>query len=132
MPTMMSSADLEIISEVTDKTLQNVAILEQPYKFNLIKATIPEPDDYELRVKVVYVGICGSDLEAYRGIRKPEFISFPARLGHEVAGIIDKVGKHVHGLKAGMKVACRYVWGAYANTSSAVLSMFRLCLTILI
>jgi hypothetical protein len=38
------------------------------------------------------VGICGSDLEAYRGSRAPEFMTTPARLGHEVAGVLDKVG----------------------------------------
>jgi L-iditol 2-dehydrogenase len=37
------------------------------------------------------------------------------RLGHEVAGIIDKVGDDVRGLKVGDKVTCRYVWGAYAQ-----------------
>jgi L-iditol 2-dehydrogenase len=42
-------------------------------------------------------------------------MSFPARLGHEVAGCIDKIGKNVRGLKVGQKVACRYVWGAYAQ-----------------
>jgi len=61
------------------------------------------------------VGICGSDLEAYRGTRQPEFMTTPTRLGHEVAGVIDQVGRHVNGLKAGDQVTCRYVWGAFAE-----------------
>jgi len=116
MPTTMTYADLALLSEREAKgDYQKVAILEEPYKLSLAKAAIPEPSDTEIRVKVIYVGICGSDLEAFKGTRNPEFITLPARLGHEVAGIIDKVGSNVLGLKVGMKVACRYVWGAYAQ-----------------
>lgn len=114
MPTKMKFADLEYVEEGAAGS-QRVAILEKPYSMKLVSAAIPEPTDDELRIKIKYVGICGSDLEAYRGIRKPEFISFPARLGHEVGGVIDKVGKNIKGLKPGQKVTCRYVWGAYAE-----------------
>ncbi|HBM80228.1 MAG TPA: L-threonine dehydrogenase, partial [Clostridiaceae bacterium] len=78
-------------------------------------AKIPEPSDDELRIKIKWVGICGSDLETYRGLRSTDFITTPSRLGHEVAGIIDKVGSKVIGLKKGDKVTCRYVWGAFAQ-----------------
>jgi 2-desacetyl-2-hydroxyethyl bacteriochlorophyllide A dehydrogenase len=94
---------------------QRVAILEEPRQLSLRYAEIPEPGDGELRVKIKWVGICGSDVEAYRGTRRPEFISFPARLGHEVAGMIDKVGPNVEGLAIGDRVTCRYVWGAFAE-----------------
>lgn len=116
MPTTMTYADLKIVDGQDPTTpLQKIAILEKPYTLSLAEAEIPEPSCNEVRVKVVYVGICGSDLEAFKGTRKPEFISMPARLGHEVAGIIDKVGSNVSGLEVGMRVACRYVWGAYAE-----------------
>lgn len=114
MPTKMKFAELDYVEPGTPGS-QSVAILEKPYSMKVVSARIPEPDDDELRIKIKYVGICGSDLESYRGIRKPEFISFPARLGHEVAGTIDKLGKNVKGLKIGQKVTCRYVWGAYAE-----------------
>ncbi len=66
-------------------------------------------------LKIKWVGVCGSDIETYRGQRQPEFMSTPARLGHEVAGIIDQIGPNVVGLKVGDKVTCRYVWGAFAE-----------------
>jgi threonine dehydrogenase-like Zn-dependent dehydrogenase len=115
MPTKMKFADLEYSDDFSSPGSQRVAILEKPYQMKVVAAKIPEPNDDELRIKIKYVGICGSDLEAYRGTRKPEFISFPARLGHEVAGTIDKVGANIRGLKPGQKVTCRYVWGAYAE-----------------
>lgn len=74
-----------------------------------------QPGPREVRIKVKYNGICGSDLEAYRGSRKPEFMSCPMRLGHEVSGVIDVVGSSVVGLVPGQKVATRYVWGALAG-----------------
>ena len=115
MPTKMKVAEFEYSDDFSRPGTQRVAILEQPYRMRLAAAKIPEPSDDEIRIKIKYVGICGSDLEAFRGTRKPEFITFPARLGHEVAGWIDKVGKNVRGLKTGQKVTCRYVWGAYAE-----------------
>ncbi len=114
MPTKMRFAELDYV-EAGSLDSQSVAILEKPYSMKVVSAKILEPGDDEIRVKIKYVGICGSDLEAYRGVRKPEFISFPSRLGHEVAGTIEKLGKNVKGLKIGQKVTCRYVWGAYAQ-----------------
>ncbi|WP_026485687.1 zinc-dependent alcohol dehydrogenase [Caldanaerobius polysaccharolyticus] len=109
----MVQPPLELISDYEDG--QMVAVLESPYKIRVRKARIPEPGDGEVRVKIKWVGICGSDIEAYRGTRAPEFLSLPARLGHEVAGMIDKVGQNVVGLKEGDKVVLRYVWGAFAQ-----------------
>ena len=114
MARKMTLADLELVPAGTPDS-QRIAILSEPYKMETGFARIPEPTEREVRVKIKWVGICGSDLEAYRGTRAAEFVSIPARLGHEVAGIIDKVGAKVNGLKVGDMVTCRYVWGAYAQ-----------------
>lgn len=114
MATKMEMARLELVEQGTPNS-QRVAVLNRPYDISVQYAMIPEPGDDEVRVKIKYVGICGSDLEAYRGTRAPEFISTPARLGHEVSGVIDKVGKNVIGIVPGDKVTCRYVWGAFAQ-----------------
>lgn len=114
MATKMSMADLQLVDHGGEGT-QRVAVLDEPFKMTVRNAVIPIPKDNEVRVKIKWVGICGSDLEAYRGTRSPEFVSIPARLGHEVSGIIDMVGEKVVGVKVGDKVTCRYVWGAYAQ-----------------
>lgn len=101
--------------EVNHSGAQRVAILDAPRRLSLGYAEIPEPEADEVRIKIKWVGICGSDVEAYRGTRRPEFVSFPARLGHEVAGTIDKLGRNVEGLVVGDQVTCRYVWGAFAE-----------------
>ncbi|MEM9259720.1 MAG: alcohol dehydrogenase catalytic domain-containing protein, partial [Bacteroidota bacterium] len=114
MASKMQIADLAFVAADTPNS-QQVAVLDEPGSISLKHALIPEPGDEEIRIKIHFVGICGSDVETYRGIRKPEFMTFPARLGHEVSGVIDRVGANVHTLKPGMKVSCRYVWGAFAE-----------------
>ncbi|MCZ8513263.1 alcohol dehydrogenase catalytic domain-containing protein [Paenibacillus filicis] len=110
----MSVPPMELTEQDGEGT-QLCAVVEEIGQITLKRALIPEPQDGEVRVKVKWVGICGSDVEVFRGAREPEFISYPTRLGHEVAGVIDKVGRNVTGLQVGDPVALRYVWGAFAE-----------------
>jgi threonine dehydrogenase-like Zn-dependent dehydrogenase len=114
MPTVMTQAALELVPAGTPNS-QAVAVLEKPGDIQMRHALIPTPGPGQVRVKITYVGICGSDLEAYRGLRQPEFMSLPMRLGHEVAGVIDMLGAGTLGVAVGDKVTCRYVWGAFAE-----------------
>jgi D-xylulose reductase len=61
------------------------------------------PDD--VRIKISYVGICGSDVhyyvDGYLGFR---VIKEPHILGHEASGIITEVGQNVTTLKVGDRV----------------------------
>jgi len=58
-------------------------VLEKPEHFVLTDTPIPDqlPEDHAL-VRVRRIGICGTDLHAYRG-RQP-FFSYPRILGHEL------------------------------------------------
>ena len=114
MATKMVQPPLEIVPEGTPDS-QRIAVLAAPGKVELNWAKIPEPGPDEIRIKIKWVGICGSDVEAFRGTRQPEFMAFPTRLGHEVAGTIEEVGANVLGLREGQVVTCRYVWGAFAE-----------------
>jgi 2-desacetyl-2-hydroxyethyl bacteriochlorophyllide A dehydrogenase len=114
MTSRMTQAALRLV-DAGHPNSQRVAILDEPRRLSLAYAEIPKPGDGEVRVKVKWVGVCGSDVESYRGTRRPEFVTFPARLGHEVAGVIDQLGPNVEGLRVGDQVTCRYVWGAFAE-----------------
>lgn len=105
---------MQLVEEEGPNT-QMCAVMEKVGSISIKRALITEPKENEVRIKVKWVGICGSDLEVYRGAREPEFLSYPTRLGHEVAGIIDKIGEDVIGLKEGDHVCLRYVWGAFAE-----------------
>lgn len=67
---------------------------------------IPVPKADEVLVKLEYVGICGSDLHYYEtGAIGDYVVEPPFVLGHEPGGVVVEVGKDVHHLKPGDRVA---------------------------
>ena len=50
----------------------------------------PEINDNEILVKVISCGICGSDVMEWYRVKKA-----PCVLGHEITGVIEKVGENV-------------------------------------
>jgi D-arabinose 1-dehydrogenase-like Zn-dependent alcohol dehydrogenase len=70
--------------------------------FVLVEVPIPEPAEGQIRIKVAACGICHSDAfvktGAYPGLALPRIP------GHEVAGVIDKVGPGVKTLQVGQRV----------------------------
>jgi L-iditol 2-dehydrogenase len=62
----------------------------------------PAPKDNEVKVKVMYGGICGSDLRVFRGTIP--YASYPCRPGHEILGTVVEAGKKSPH-KVGSKVA---------------------------
>jgi len=60
------------------------------------------PDDVLIRSYAA--GICGSDIELYRGTRPTGFYRYPVIPGHEWSGEIAALGERVHTLSIGQKV----------------------------
>jgi 2-desacetyl-2-hydroxyethyl bacteriochlorophyllide A dehydrogenase len=79
-------------------------VLEKPGQF-VLGLTAPPfgPAAGEALVRVHRVGICGTDLHAYRG-RQP-FFSYPRILGHELGVEIVAVGTNEAGLQVGDRCA---------------------------
>lgn len=86
--------------------MMKVAIMTDIGKMDYVERPIPVPKDDEVLVKLEYVGICGSDMHYYESgaigdfVVKPPFV-----LGHEPGGVVVEVGKDVHTLKVGDRVA---------------------------
>lgn len=70
------------------------AIFEKPYKFNIVDIELPIPRKGEVLIKIMSVGICGSDMGPYAGNdmdrRMPGII-----MGHEAAGIVENLGEGI-------------------------------------
>ncbi|MBF0278040.1 MAG: zinc-binding alcohol dehydrogenase family protein [SAR324 cluster bacterium] len=77
-------------------------VCEKPHDFQWKEHPKPVPREGESLVKIRQIGICGTDLHAFNG-RQP-FFSYPRVLGHELAGIIEKIEGPDHGLQAGDRV----------------------------
>ncbi len=65
----------------------------------LEEMSIPEIGDDEVLIKVMASGICGSDVMEWYRIKKA-----PRVLGHEVTGVVEKVGKKVKGFEKNDRV----------------------------
>ncbi len=75
-------------------------VLERPGQFTAIEMNPPEtPKPGEATVAVRCVGICGSDLHAYRG--EQPFFSYPRIIGHEFGVEVVAVGENQQGLAVG-------------------------------
>jgi len=64
----------------------------------------PGPD--EVRVKVSYCGVCGTDLHIFKG-GMDKRVSIPQVIGHEMAGEIAEIGSSVKGWSVGERVVVR-------------------------
>ncbi|GAA3603675.1 alcohol dehydrogenase catalytic domain-containing protein [Flavivirga amylovorans] len=74
--------------------------------FNVLEKEIPEPANGEVRIKVAYVGVCGTDVHIYHGMMDKR-VNIPETIGHEMSGIIHAIGKGVSGYAVGDKVVVR-------------------------
>jgi L-iditol 2-dehydrogenase len=75
--------------------------LDKPTVLGTREATLPSPKDNEVKIKVHYGGICGSDLKVYKGVLP--YAHYPCRPGHEILGTVVEAGKDSK-VKVGTKV----------------------------
>jgi 2-desacetyl-2-hydroxyethyl bacteriochlorophyllide A dehydrogenase len=59
-----------------------------------------EPQAGEVQIKVSHCGICGTDLHIFHGVMDAR-VKFPQIMGHEMSGVIQKVGADAQGFTAG-------------------------------
>jgi aryl-alcohol dehydrogenase len=75
-------------------------------KFKIEQLDLSDPNDDEVLVRIVASGICHTDLAA-RDQHLP--IPLPSVLGHEGAGVVEKVGARVTKVKPGDHVALSWM-----------------------
>ena len=77
-------------------------VMTAPHTITFQEIPVPEMKSDEVLIKIIRIGVCGSDIHVYHG--EHPFTSYPVTQGHEVSGIIAAVGVDVQGLAAGQKV----------------------------
>lgn len=78
------------------------AIFTAPYKIEFQDTSIPEIRPDEVLLKIISIGVCGSDIQMYHGRHK--YMTYPVVPGHEVSAVIEKVGAQVKDFKVGDRV----------------------------
>jgi L-idonate 5-dehydrogenase len=93
-------------------------VCHAPLDLRLDPFTIDDVGPQQMRVRVAFGGICGSDLHYFQqGGFGAVRIKEPMVLGHEVSGVVDALGREVTGFHVGQRIAispsrpcgvCRY------------------------
>ena len=77
-------------------------VMTNPGEIIFEEVPVPEISENQVLIKIMYIGICGSDIHVYHG--EHPFTSYPVTQGHEVSGEIVKLGDKVKALQVGQKV----------------------------
>jgi 2-desacetyl-2-hydroxyethyl bacteriochlorophyllide A dehydrogenase len=78
--------------------------LEEPGRFTHSGTPLPDaPGPDQVLVRVLMVGVCGTDLHAFEGTQP--FFTYPRILGHELAVEVIQTGDGVNNLKSGDRCA---------------------------
>jgi L-iditol 2-dehydrogenase len=90
------------------------AVLRKPGEFEVVDVPVPEIGDDELLVRVGACGVCASEMDMFTGhTDKP----FPMLPGHEVSGVVERVGSAVTRQREGDHVG---IWVTEAGFSEYV------------
>ena len=76
--------------------------LVNPKELVIDQTDIPTPGKGEVMIKVLRVGVCGSDPTIYYG-RHP-YVKYPVVMGHEFSGTVEALGEGVNGPVIGTRV----------------------------
>ena len=87
--------------------MKAVQLVEIGQPLELREVPVPEIGDRDVLVRVKAAGICHSDVH-YRAGASPVG-ALPQTLGHEVAGVIEKVGAQVTSVAPGDRVCLHYL-----------------------
>ena len=74
-------------------------------EFALTEMEIPNPNRRQVLIKVMAAGLCLSDVHFLSGMLSPGYLKGDVvTLGHEVSGVIEKLGEDVHDWSVGDRV----------------------------
>jgi D-arabinose 1-dehydrogenase-like Zn-dependent alcohol dehydrogenase len=92
---------------MTEEPMKAVRLVGIGQDLELQEVPTPALDRDDVLVRIMAAGICHSDVH-YRAGTSPVG-ALPQTLGHEIAGVIEKVGDSVRGVSAGDRVCLHYL-----------------------
>ena len=98
-----------------------------PKDWKVIDKPIPAYDDDQVLIRVEYIGICGSDVHTYEGHYNVNAENLT--IGHEFAGVIEKVGKNVTNVKVGDRVTSETTFKICGECRYCKEKQYNLCST---
>ena len=74
-------------------------VCEKPGKLTMKEVDPPRAKPGETVIRIRRVGICGTDLHAFKG--EQPYFTYPKILGHELSGEVVEIGSHTRGVEIG-------------------------------
>ena len=105
--------------------MRSVQVSKPKGPLEIVERDIPEPERKQVRIKVQACGICHSDSFTKEGLFPG--IQYPRVPGHEIAGIIDEVGKDVTQWEPRQRVAVGWHGGHDGRCESCRRGDFVTC-----
>src|ERR671938_21120 len=106
--------------------MRSVQVSKPNGAFDVVeKNTLPEPQEGQVRIRVQACGICHGDSITKQGLFPG--IQYPRVPGHEIAGIIDYVGKNVTNWERGQRAAVGWHGGHCGECVSCRRGDFVMC-----
>ena len=105
--------------------MRSVQVSKANGPFEIVERDIPEPSATQVRIKVQACGICHSDSFTKEGLFPG--IQYPRVPGHEIAGVIDKVGEDVTQWEPRQRVAVGWHGGHCGHCESCRRGDFVTC-----
>ena len=82
------------------------AVYEGNKAFSIGESQVVKPGPGEVRLKVAFCGVCGTDLHVYHG-SMDQRVKPPVTIGHEVSATVAEIGEGVTNVAVGDAVAVR-------------------------
>ncbi len=92
-----------ILKEISD-------LKKNRFPLELVDIPIPEPNENEVRIKISVCGVCRTELDEIEGRLAPP--KLPVVLGHQVVGLVEKLGSGITKLKVGDRVGVAWIFSA--------------------
>ncbi|MDR5857695.1 alcohol dehydrogenase [Caballeronia sp. LZ062] len=106
-------------------TMQAVQVSKANGPLEVVERDVPEPSDGHVLIKVHACGICHSDSLTVEG--QWPGLQFPRVPGHEIAGVIEKIGAGVEGWEKGQRVGVGWHGGHCGHCDHCRHGDFVLC-----
>ena len=112
------------------RTMQAVQVATAGGPLELVEREVPEPPRGHVLIKVQACGICHSDTLTKDG--QWPGLQFPRVPGHEIAGVIDRLGAEVEDWQVGQRVGVGWHGGHCGHCENCRHGDFVLCKTLLV
>jgi L-iditol 2-dehydrogenase len=90
-----------------------IAVLEAPGRFQLREEALPDVGPDEVLLRVAACGVCASELDIFAGLAG--HAQYPWYPGHEVSGVVERVGEYVDRFRPGDPVAAWVTTRGFAD-----------------